>query len=234
MRACPWLAIAAPVLWLAVSAGGMLAVPAAPARAAPAGGPAPVVQSADAEDAPITVVVVRHARPGCAAVFEKLVHDMFKIRNQIPGHLSTDFVRPTEPNSTAYTIIFKFDRMSHYQQWLDSPERVVWLERVAQFTEGAPAYQYHPGLEAWVTLPDEPGGRSPDKYKTVAVTWLAIYPLALGVSTVIAPITTGWSPVAGIALLTGIVVPTLGYGLMPVITWLFRDWLYPPAPECQS
>ena len=88
---------------------------------------------------------------------------------------------------------------------------MLWLERVAQFTEGAPQYQYHPGLEAWVTLPDEPGGRSPEKYKTVAVTWLAIYPLALGVSTAIAPITAGWSPVADTALLTGIVVPTLGY-----------------------
>ncbi len=194
----------------------------------------PPAQAGDTTDAPITVVVVRHARRGCAAVFEQLIHDTFQVRNKIPGHVSTDFLRPTEPGSTAYTIIFKFDRMSHYQQWLDSPERVVWLDRMARFTEGPPQYQYHTGLEAWVTLPDEPGFRSPEKYKTVAVTWLAIYPLVLGVSTALAPVTIGWPSAAATALVTGIVVPTLGYGIMPVMTWLFQGWLYPPLPECRT
>ncbi len=235
MRSQPPRRTAICTLWLALSAGGVLALPAAERlHAQPADGAIPPAPVTNAEDAPITVVVVRHARPGCTALFERLIHDTFQVRNRTPGHLSTDFLRPTEPNSTAYTIIFKFDRMSHYQQWLDSPERVVWLERMAQFTEGPPQYQYHSGLEAWVTLPDEPGFRSPEKYKTVAVTWLGIYPLVLGVATVISPVTIGWPSAATTALLTGVVVPALGYGVMPVMTWLFRDWLYPPAPECQG
>lgn len=214
-------------LRLVLVAGSLLAAHAPPVHAGPADGTA-----AAAEDVPITVVVVRHARPGCTAVFEKLIHDTFQVRNKTPGHLSTDFLRPTEPGGTAYTIIFKFDRMSHYQQWLDSPERTVWLERMAQYTEGPPQYQYHPGLEAWVTLPDEPGFRSPEKYKTVAVTWLGIYPLALGVSTAVAPFIVGWPSPAAVAVTTGIIVPALGYGVMPVMSWLFRDWLYPPEPAC--
>jgi antibiotic biosynthesis monooxygenase (ABM) superfamily enzyme len=223
---------AASACWLALSAGGLAG--AAPVQAQPAESAASLVPPGGGEDAPITVVVVRHARLGCAAVFERLIHDTFQVRNKTPGHLSTDFLRPTEPGSNAYTIIFKFDRMSHYQQWLDSPERVVWLQRMAQFTEGAPQYQYHPGLEAWVTLPDEPGFHSPDKYKTVAVTWLGIYPLALGVSTLVAPALLNWPTAAATAVTTGIIVPALGYGVMPVMTWLFRDWLYPPAPECKA
>lgn len=245
MTAWPCRRPATRALWMCVLAGCLFAA-AAPLHAAAQGGALPAgelaaaepgageARAVEADDTPITVVVVRHARPGCAAVFERLIHDTFEVRNRTPGHLSTDFLRPAEPGSNAYTIIFKFDRMSHYRQWLASPERAVWLDRMAEYTEGPPQYQYHTGLDAWVGLPGEPAARSPEKYKTVAVTWLAIFPLVVGVSTALAPVTAGMPSVAATALTTAIVVPALGYGLMPVMTWAFRDWLYPPAPECRS
>lgn len=233
MQAGPSRRTAARAIWLGLVVGLLLAAPVARAGdAQPAPAAASAVPPADGADTPVTVVVVRHARRGCTAVFEKLIRDTFEVRNRTPGHLSTDFLRPSDPGSTAYTIIFKFDRLSHYQLWLDSAERAVWLERMAKYTEGPPQYQYHTGLEAWVTLPDEPGFRSPEKYKTVAVTWLAIFPLVLGVSSLVGPVVSGWPAAAATALTTGIVVPVLGYGVMPVMSWAFRDWLYPQEPGC--
>lgn len=222
-------------VWLALWAGDMAGLPAAgPARAAPADSAAPPGQTDDSEDAPITVVVTRHVRPGCASAFEALMSDTFRAVDRMPGHISTDFLRPTEPGGTAYKIIFKFDRPAHYRQWLESPERALWLERTSRFTEGEPQFEYQQGLEGWVALPASTGGHPPEKYKTVAVSWLAIFPLALGVSTALAPVTAGLSPVVTTAMLTGIVVPTQGFAVTPLMSWLFRDWLTPPAPVCQA
>ncbi len=185
-------------------------------------------------DPPITVVVTRVAKRGCEAAFEALNQQTFSARNSFPGHISTDFLRPATPQDPTYRIIFRFAHTSNYVTWLASPERSQWLARLDALTEGNPRYQIHPGLEAWVT-PDEPTGTShPPKYKTAAVTWLAIYPLVMGSMAVVAPFTVGASTALRTAAVTLIVVPAMTYVVMPPLTWLFRDWLYPPAPDCKG
>ena len=210
---------------------------------APAAAQSPAVPStqvpelpsdAIADNQPVTVVVTRVAKRGCEAAFEMLNQQTFAARNAIPGHLSTEFLRPATPHDPTYRIIFRFNHTSNYVKWLRSPERAQWLARLDALTEGNPRYQIHPGLEAWVT-PDDPSETShPPKYKTAVVTWLAIYPLVMGSMAVVAPFTVGASSWVRTAAVTLIVVPAMTYGVMPPLTELFRDWLYPPAPECRT
>ena len=86
-----------------------------------------------------------------------------------------------------------------------------------------------------MTLPEQQG-KVPEKYKTTAVTWLAIFPLVAGIAVTTSAVTT---PIFGplpfllnTAIVTGLVVPALSYVVMPPMTWLFRDWLYPPDAVC--
>ena len=188
----------------------------------------------DGEDPPITVAATRHIRLGCAAALTGLVSDTFQTLERFPGHVATDFLPPATADSDVYVIIVKFDRTSHDLQWLKSPERARWLEHVARVTEGDPQYQVQSGLQAWVTLPGEPGEQLPEKYKTVTVTWLSVLPLALTLSSAIGPLMVGWDMVSRTALMTGVLVSTLNYGVLPVTTWLFHDWLHPTPRECQA
>lgn len=210
--------------------------------AAPAAAQAPAVPTTlvpelpvtAGDDPPVTVVVTRVAKRGCEVAFEALNQQTFAARNAIPGHLSTEFLRPASADDPTYRIIFRFDHTSNYAKWLNSPDRTRWLSRLDALTEGNPRYQIHPGLEAWVT-PSEPAETShPPKYKTAIVTWIAIYPLVLGSIAAVAPFTVGASTALRTAAVTLIVVPAMTYVVMPPLTALFRDWLYPIAPECRA
>lgn len=224
---------AAWAVWLAVSAGGPLALPAS-GHAESVGVAAPSVHAGGVAESPLTVVVTRNVRPGCEARFEALIHDTFQSGDPVAGRISTEFLRPAEPNSHAYTVIYRFDRVSQYGQWLQSPERAVWLDRSAQLVDGPPQFQYRSGLEVWVTPPDEPGYRAPQPYKTMVLNFLTIYPVTIILTTALAPVTVGWSPLAATALRTGIMVSAVGYGVMPYVSSVFREWLFPPVTECRA
>ncbi len=185
-------------------------------------------------NAPVAFVVTRYIRPGCEARFEALTHELFPKGTRIPGNPTADFVRPPEPTSHAYTTIIRFDHVSDYQHWLESPERQDWLARSAPLSEGPPQYQTRSGMEVWVTPPEQSDYRAPPKYKTIALNFFALYPVYFVMRWALAPVTAGWEPATAVALRTGVAVVLAGYGVMPAVSQTFRDWLFPADLACQG
>ena len=221
--------------WLALSVAGMIAVAAAgPLHAEPADGAVPPVVTGSSVASPVTFVVTRYIRPGCEARYEALIHDLFRHNIEIPGNPTADFLRPPEPTSHAYTTIIRFDRVSDYRDWLESPQRQEWLARSAPFSDGPPQFQARSGMEVWLTPPDGTGYREPPKYKTIALNFVALYPVYFVMRWALAPVTAGWEPATAVALRTGVAVVLAGYGVMPTISQTFRDWLFPPDLACQA
>lgn len=80
---------------------------------------------------------------------------------------------------------------------------------------------------------------APSRYKIAAVTWLAIYPLVLGLSMLLAWLDLGLPPALSILFVTLGTVLMATYAAVPALSWLFRGWLTPrcdrrcdPAPRC--
>ncbi len=221
--------------WLALSAGGLLAMTTAGhLHAEPAVGAAPPVQAGVTADTPITVVLTRYARPGCEAKLEALVNETFRDSAKIAGQPIAEFVRPSEPNSRAYTLIVRFSHNSDYQRWLESPQRALWLERSAKLADGPPQYKLPSGLEAWVTPPDEAGHRAPDPYKTIAVNFVALYPAYVVSTLMLSPAVAGLHPLAVAGVSSAFSILVGGFIVMPYVAPLFRDWLFPPVAECRA
>ena len=221
--------------WLALPVAGMIVVAAAgPLHAEPADSAPRPAASGNNGELPITFVVTRYIRPGCEARFEALIHDLFRHDLKIPGNPTADFLRPPEPGSHAYTTIIRFDRVSDYREWLESPGRQEWLARSAPLSEGPPEFQERSGMEVWLSPPSESDYRSPPKYKTIALNYVALYPVYFVMRWALMPVTAGWDPVTAVALRTGIAVVLAGYGVMPMISRTFRDWLFPPDLACQN
>ncbi len=102
---------AAWAMWLAVSAGGLLVGP----TAGHAETAAPSVHAGVGRDSPLTVAVTRQVRPGCEARFEALIRETFQDGDPVAGRISAEFLPPSEPNSHAYTVIYRFNGTGQYR-----------------------------------------------------------------------------------------------------------------------
>jgi antibiotic biosynthesis monooxygenase (ABM) superfamily enzyme len=188
-----------------------------------------VQESRHIEDPPVAVRVTRRVKPGRVEEFEEWVSGITAATSRFPGYLGTEVLKPGDPSDTDYHIIFKFDHMSDLKRWEDSDERRDWCLRVEPLQEG-PTYRHVVAgleLERWFVLPSNRDAPPPPRYKMVAITWLAIYPLITAVYFFLG------DPLQRLPLgfrtlvVTAIIVPAMLYLVLPLMTPLFARWLYP-------
>jgi uncharacterized protein len=184
-------------------------------------------ESTQVEDPPVAVNVTRRIKPGRVEEFEEWVSGITAAISRFPGYLGTEVLKPGDPSETEYHIIFKFDRMSDLKRWEDSEERRAWCGRVESLQEG-PAERYAAtGLERWFVLPPSRDAQTPPRYKIVALTWLAIYPLITAVFYFLGDYLLRLPLGFRTLVVTAIIVPAMLYVVMPFMTPLFARWLYP-------
>jgi uncharacterized protein len=186
----------------------------------------PMPQSTQVEDPPVAVNVTRRVKPERVGEFEEWVSGITDAISRFPGYLGSEVLKPGNPSNSEYHIIFKVERLSDLERWEDSEARRHWCGRVESLQEGQAHRHVVTGLERWFVLPPSRDALPPPRYKLVALTWLAIYPLItavfffgdslqqlpLGIRTLV---------------VTAIIVPAMIYLVMPIMTPLFDRWLYP-------
>jgi uncharacterized protein len=181
---------------------------------------------ADAQG-PVTTTVTRRIKPGHEAAYEAFLTGISGAASAFPGHLGIEVFRPTPGQGGEYRSVYRFDSVAHLQGWLDSPERAAWLERAEAHVAGPMRTQVLTGLEAWFTLPSQPGVPPPPPYKMALVTWATIFPLITGVVVATAPLLGSLPLVARLAVTTAVTVPLMTWLVMPRVTRLLHRWLYP-------
>lgn len=174
---------------------------------------------------PVTVVISRRVKPGRIEDFEAWLEGIIAVTTGFSGHLGTTVLRPSAPHTEPYLIMIRFDMVDNLLRWEESQERADWLARVVALTIGDPSIQKITGLEYWFTLPGQ--GTPPPRFKMAAVTVLGLFPLV----GYLAPLLTDlFAPLStpGAALMSLVVmVAIMTYVIMPLLTRLFRIWLYP-------
>lgn len=182
-----------------------------------------------ADDLPVTVDVSRRVKPGCEETFEEFISGITAAAMTFEGHLGVNIFRPFDPANPQYRIIFKFDRMSNLRRWEESEVRREWLARAESLTLGSPVTQILTGLETWFTLPAQRAVVPPPRYKMALLTWLAVFPLISGINALFGPVLNQLPPLIRSLVLTAVLVPLMTYLVMPRMTRLFAQWLYPPT-----
>ncbi len=184
------------------------------------------MESITKSDTPITVVIHRIVRKGHEADFEQWIRDVGKVVQDFPGLLGTNIITPSDPASREYIIIFRFDSYDHLLFWERSAERRAWLAVAQPWIEGEVKVRKISGLEYWFSVPEKPGTPPPPRWKMVAITWLALFPVVLVLPplllTLIGTLPYPMPPF----FVTGAMVLTMTYLVMPLMTRLFRRWLY--------
>lgn len=176
--------------------------------------------------APITRIARRHARPGREKEYEATVREMFAAMHATSGFLGADLIPPEQPGDD-YQVVVRFACETALQLWDESPQRAHFRERLVALAENEPAYRTLTGLEAWFTPPVVPPSLHPPRGRMTFVTWLGIFPTVSLYLWLIAPLLAGLPFLLRTAILTGLIVPTMTYLLMPRLTRLLKNWLNP-------
>ncbi|HEV8045586.1 MAG TPA: antibiotic biosynthesis monooxygenase [Rubrobacter sp.] len=179
------------------------------------------------EDPPVTAVASRRVKLGREREFEEWATGILAAANRFPGYLGSEVVRPgDEPEDDEYRIVFRFDQASNMRAWESSKERRRWLRRAEPLIHEERVHVLT-GLETWFTRPSKPGEPAPPRYKMVAVTWLAVYPLITLILVVFGPLLGLLPMLVRTLVLTAVMVTLMTYVIMPRMTRLFSSWLYP-------
>lgn len=179
------------------------------------------------ESDPVTVSVERWARPDQVEAFEATLRGVIEAAHRFPGHRGASVFPPSDPTRSPYRVVFAFEHVADLRRWEQSDELRAWRTRLDEFTIDAPRVEKVSGLESWFGTPSEPLPLTPPRYKTLAVTWLAAYPLVTLLFALLGGTLERLALPVRTALFSLTMLGLMIYVVMPRVTRLFDPWLNP-------
>jgi antibiotic biosynthesis monooxygenase (ABM) superfamily enzyme len=185
------------------------------------------------DDDQTTALVIEHqVKRGFEERYKEWLSEIFEASKTFPGYLGRE-VFPPAGALKPYIIIVRFATERHLQQWLDSPERKAFIEKMEDALEVGDKTFVKAGIDVWFTPNDAPN--KPPAYKQFLLTAAAIYPLSLFIPQLLSPLFKT-VPVFENSFVRGLVVTLVLVGLMtyivmPRLTLWLHDWLFRQAEE---
>jgi antibiotic biosynthesis monooxygenase (ABM) superfamily enzyme len=181
---------------------------------------------------PVTLVFSFTVKKGNEKEFEEWAHEITEAGKHFEGHLGSSWIR-TPNTATNYTVIIKFLDITDSNKWLRSGVRKRLLKKVYPLIkENKPNRQQNiTGLETWFTLPGSVTITPPPRWKMVIMTMIGIYPIGFIYQAYLVSYFKLLPLLLRPVALSLILTPILTYLIMPQLTKLFRNWLYPEKQE---
>jgi uncharacterized protein len=173
----------------------------------------------------IHVAITRRVRKEHAQAFERALSDFARRSLGVHGAVGVHLLLPAPgAASLEYGILRTFasadDRDAFYKTELYKD----FVAQIGHMVDGEPTFRELGGLEAFFPSPQASG---PPRWKMALLTWLAVWPVSLGVSAALTPLLGPSFPriLAGGVIAAGIVV-TLTWGAMPLLVKVAKKWLH--------
>ncbi|MER5209727.1 antibiotic biosynthesis monooxygenase [Streptomyces sp. NPDC002838] len=175
---------------------------------------------------PITTVLTWQVRPGREQEFEEWTHGISRCAREFPGNEGVSWLRPEDGHR--FHAVLRWSDPHRLTAWLESDERASWHERIEDVaTEIGSERQSTTGMETWFSLPGTTA-QAPPRWKMVLTTFLGAYPFTFLIQWLVTPQTTTWPLPLRAAVFPMVLLPVLTYLVMPLLSRLLRQWLYPP------
>jgi len=177
-------------------------------------------------DGPVTVVIHHRVIRGKESAFEEWLRGIIQAAAGFDGYLGYNVVRPSDPKHPEYVVFFRFSSFALLEKWEVADIRHEWLAKLDAITIHPPTWERQTGLEVWFT--PKPGQATPPRWKLAAVTLMTIYPLILLVHFLLGPLMADLNVFVRSLIGATLLVGTMTYLAMPLMTQLFARWLYEP------
>ena len=172
---------------------------------------------------PIHVAITRRVRPGCESEFEQELREFLRASFSHPAVRGANLLLPAPgSDSREFGILRTFRDEKERAEFYQSPLFLAWEKRARELTEGEPHYRQLHGLEAWFRSPTRP----PPRWKMAVVTFVGVYPLTSLLPAIFNRLLHPLHPLLVNVAVTGCIVLTLTWVVMPSLTRLVRGWLH--------
>jgi len=175
---------------------------------------------------PVTVVVRRRVKQGAEVEFERAMREFIDFALAFPGNRGIDVVRPQPGGSRDYTVVDRFADWSARRAFKETSDYRNWMQRLRELSEQEPYIEEHDGLGGWFTPPEAATPSPPAQIKMALVTFVGVYPLTSTLPPLGAWLLPSVHPLFVNVLVTGTIVAALTWLLMPVLTRVFKHWLF--------
>ena len=176
---------------------------------------------------PIHIAITRRVRPGREAEYQKALREFFQLSFAHEGVLGASMiVPPPGSNSLEYGILRTFAGEKERIAFYESPMFKAWEERVRPLAEDEWTYHQLHGLDAWFRSAQSP----PPRWKMALLTWLAVWPVSMGVRAIVNPLIGQSLPnVLHSGIVAAGIVAVLTWAAMPLIVKIAHRWLRAPS-----
>ncbi|PTY07873.1 antibiotic biosynthesis monooxygenase [Opitutaceae bacterium EW11] len=170
----------------------------------------------------IHVAIIRRVQRGREAEFQEALREFLQASFAHGGVRGANMLTPL-PGSDGreFGILRTFANETERDAFYASPLFKTWDKRARALTEGEAVHRQLHGLEAWFRGPGQP----PPRWKMAALTFCGVYPLTSVLPAVFTRLLTPWHPLLINIAVTALIVVTLTWVIMPLLTRLTRGWL---------
>jgi len=176
-----------------------------------------------------SVVINHHIKDGKHRDYENWLLEIEPICRNFPGHMDWQIIRPIPNITYDYTVIIRFDTLSHLKHWMDSKERKNLIEKVRELFVKEDNFYIKSGLD-FLFIPENQSTKIPVRWKQFMVTWSAIFPLSMVIPLLVLPVLQTLNVSQNHAInslfVSGVIVLLMIYVIMPYYTRLIKKWLY--------
>jgi antibiotic biosynthesis monooxygenase (ABM) superfamily enzyme len=171
----------------------------------------------------VTVLVKRVVPSVEEQSFLDILQHLLEDFDRFPGTAGSMVFRREVDDDVEFSILQRFAAEVEHKTWLNSPEFVRWRATVAPATPQHDHVRRYSGMESLFVTAQAPD--APPRWKMTLLLMIAVYPMSLAVSYWLAPALANLSLFAGAFITSVIMVLSMTYLIVPLLTKLFQGWL---------
>lgn len=171
----------------------------------------------------VHIAITRRVKPGREREFEAALREFARESLHEPGTMGVQLIGPLPGAADGeYGILRSFESDDASRAFYASERFAEWQRRVAPLVDAEYESRRLHGLEEFFR---EVAGNPPPRWKMAVVTWLGVFPSVLLWSSLLVGPPAGIEHLARLAAVNVLVVFTLTWGVMPLLTKWFARWL---------
>jgi len=142
------------------------------------------------------------------------------------GYRGTDVYPPTDSRRDEWVVVIHFDDEKLLKEWLDSPVRAQWVEKLEAQVGDFELKALSGGFGAWFTsLGQSCTGAAPPSWKMALAVLLGLYPTVMVLTLFPGPYTHPLGLAVSMLVGNALSVSILQWAVMPVLNIVLGTWL---------